>query len=84
MYNAGKAKKFLHSKVLEKIVDEKIEFKGKNVVPIGIINTDFDILSDWENSEYKGVVFDSIQKKYNQIIGNEPFYTLQSVYLSNL
>lgn len=82
LYNASKTKRFVHSKILEKIVEEKNYLNYS--VPIGIINTDFEILSDWENSEYQGVKFDSINQKYVQIPGKKPFYTLHTTIIAPL
>ena len=82
LHNASKGKKFLHSMNLEKNV-EKFDLQ-KNKVAFGIINTDFQILSDWENSAYKGVRFDSIKQQYIQIPNKEPFYTLHTTVIAPL
>ena len=84
LYNASKARKFMHSNSLENTIEENVAYRQKNVVPIGIINTDFQILSYWENSRYQGVRFDSIQQKYYKILGKEPFYTLHTTIISPL
>lgn len=52
LYNASKGKKFKHSLKLAEEVKGLSQFAQSNAVNFGIINTDFNILANWENSDY--------------------------------
>lgn len=84
LYNASKSKKFVHSKKLETILGENAQLNQSNKVNFGFINTDFNILADWEGSNYQGVKFDSIKQKYEQIPNKQPFYMLHTTVIAPL
>jgi len=84
LHNASKSKKFIHPNKMELILEAKTESFPKNAVLFGMINTDFNILSDWEGSEYRGVYFDSLQQVYVQIPNKEPFYKLHTSIIAPL
>lgn len=84
LYNASKTKKFIHPNKVEEILATKTESLQKNTVIFGMINTDFNILSDWEESNYRGVFFDSLKQEYVQIPNKEPFYKLHTTVIAPL
>jgi hypothetical protein len=84
LHNASKQQKFCKPKVLENRLKTMYSPQEKELVDIGILNTDFDILSDWGESPYSGVKLDTLNKKYIPIEGKQAFYTLHTTIISPL
>jgi hypothetical protein len=84
LHNASKQQKFCKPNVLENRLKTMNSPQEKELVDIGILNTDFDILSDWGESPYSGVILDTLRKKYVPIPGKQPFYTLHTTVISPL
>jgi hypothetical protein len=82
MYRASNGKKFISLDTLENRINDS---DNENMVSIGILNTQFNILNYNEEEPLNGgLVLDSITKKFIQIQGVPPFYMMHNTVIAPL
>ena len=81
MHNASNKNLFVNLDQL----DGQLEQEAQNIVPIGILNTDFQLLNyNMDNETLGGLLYNEDTKRFSQINGRPPFYTLHTTVIAPL
>jgi pimeloyl-ACP methyl ester carboxylesterase len=81
MHNASNKNLFVNIDQL----DGQLEQEAQNIVPIGILNTDFQLLNyNMDNETLGGLLYNEDTKRFSQINGRPPFYTLHTTVIAPL
>ncbi|MCF6128488.1 T9SS type A sorting domain-containing protein [Flavobacterium sp. AS60] len=82
MYRASNAKKFISLDELDSKISNSTD---DNIVSIGILNTQFNVLNYNEEEPLKGgLLLDTITKKFVQIPNTTPFYMMHNTVIAPL
>lgn len=81
MHNASNKNLFVSLDQL----DNQLEQENNNFVPIGILNTDFQLLNyNMDNEPAGGLLYNEVTQRFSQIRGKVPFYTLHTTVMAPL
>jgi hypothetical protein len=82
MHRASNATKFISLEQLEELLHYSY---ADNIVEIGILNTEFNVLNYNEDEPLRGgMTLDTIAKRFTAIPDTEPFYTMHTVVIAPL
>lgn len=82
MHRASNATKFISLEQLEELLHDSY---ADNIVEIGILNTEFNVLNYNEDEPLRGgMTLDTIAKKFTAIPDTEPFYTMHTLVIAPL
>ncbi len=82
MYRASNAKKFISLNELDAKI---INYSNTDIVTIGIINTEFEVLNYNEEEPYKGgLILDTVAQKFIKIPNSESFYKMHNTVIAAL
>jgi hypothetical protein len=66
-------------------LNNQLELETNNIVPLGILNTDFQLLNHHVDEEQNGgLLYNEDTQQFSQISGEVPFYTLHTTVISPL
>jgi hypothetical protein len=81
MYAASNGQKFVSLNEL----DQALSAVPDHIIPIGILNTDFQLLNyQFENPEDTGVTFNEETGLFEPVSGNPPFFTMHTTVIALL
>jgi hypothetical protein len=81
MHSASNDNLFISSSQL----NNQLELETNNIVPLGILNTDFQLLNHHVDEEQNGgLLYNEDTQQFSQISGEPPFYTLHITVISPL
>ncbi|WP_298952133.1 hypothetical protein [uncultured Nonlabens sp.] len=81
MHRASNDNLFVSSSVLK----DQIKVESDNIVPLGILNTDFQLLNHHVDDEQNGgLLYNEDTQEFSQINGQPPFYTLHTTVIAPL
>ncbi|MEN8816039.1 MAG: hypothetical protein ABF274_04115 [Nonlabens sp.] len=82
MYNASNKNLFTS---LDQLDNQLEQDNNNNIVPVGILNTDFQLLNyNLDNEQAGGLLYNEEDNEFTQISGKVPFYTLHTTVISPL
>lgn len=81
MYRASNEQLFVSNRHLDSLV----QLEQSNIVPVGILNTNFQLMNyRFEDVQNGGLTYDEQTQEFSQISGEPPFYTLHTTVIAPL